>query len=105
MRCWTSHSEEGARLPVIEGFVWDDENEDKVWVHGLRPGDIDSMLDSTHVVRRNRKDRRGVQQVIGCDRGGRVITVIIEPVGVEGRLWRPVTAWPSKPSEARLLRK
>jgi len=91
-------------MPQIDGFLWDDRCEAKVWAHGLSPVEVDSILDGDFLVRRNRKARRGPFQMIGRSRGGRVITVIIEPTTTSPLLWRPITAWPSKPSEARYLR-
>jgi hypothetical protein len=40
--------------------------------------------------------------VIGRDHGGAAITVPVEPTH-DPKLWRPITAWPSKAHEAAKL--
>lgn len=89
---------------VIAGFAYDDDNENKIAGHGLDVEDLDDVLDARFVVVRNRRARRAPYLVIGRNRAGRCIAIPIEPTTGTG-IWRPVTAWPCKPSErARLPR-
>ena len=89
-------------MPRIDGFQYDDENEDKFADHGLSVRQVDQVLDDEYYVARNRKGRRGWYLVIGKDHGGRCIAVPIEPTHRQG-WWRPVTAWPCKDYERAKL--
>jgi hypothetical protein len=86
----------------ISGFLHDDENEDKYWDHGIVPEQIDDILANPHVIRRNRRNRRAPYMVVGVDRSGKCIAVPIEAT-YDPFIWRPVTAWYCKDSEAALL--
>jgi hypothetical protein len=88
---------------AVDEFAWDDENEEHIADHGLTPRQVDQVLDDDYVVDWNRQGRRAEYLLIGRDYGGRCITVAIEGTTDLGR-WRPVTAWPSKPSEEARLR-
>jgi len=90
--------------PRIDGFYWDEHNTEKIWAHGFRPTDVESILLARHAIRRNRKGRRGMYLVVGFDRAGRYITVVVEPFPGRSHIWRPITAWPSKRSEIPFLR-
>jgi hypothetical protein len=91
--------------PRVDEFAWDPENIEKVHAHGLRPDDIDDALDSGPAFFRNRRDRRGMYQLVGRDRSGRYITVVIEPSARGRGVWRPITAWFSKQGEITKARK
>lgn len=91
------------RPPRVSTFFWDDENEGKIARHGLRPSEIDSLLDGRHAIRKNRKARRGRFLLTGRTVGGEYVTVVLESTFSQG-LWRPVTAWRSKLSEIRRVR-
>ena len=86
----------------IRGFLYDDVNEAKFWVHRIRPEQVDQILDDAIVVVPNRRERRGAYLVIGRDWSGACIAVPIEPTPRRG-IWRPITAWPCKESEAARL--
>lgn len=90
--------------PEIEAFLVDDVNEEKAARHGVSIHRVTEVLENVHVVVPNRKVRRGLYLIIGRDRGGSAITVPVEPTHEPG-VWRPVTAWPSKPHELTLLQK
>ncbi len=85
--------------PEIAGFVVDDENDDKCWAHGVRIEHVIEVLEAPYRLLRNRKERRAPYLVIGRDHQGRCLAIPIEPTYDPG-LWRPVTAWWCKPSEA-----
>jgi uncharacterized DUF497 family protein len=90
--------------PQIEGFVYDDENEEKFAAHGLSAFQVDQILDNEFLLVPNKKHRRGKFLVIGRDHGGKFISVPIEPTSSRND-WRPITAWPSKESEIAEFRK
>jgi hypothetical protein len=88
-------------IRVVE-LVIDDENVDKFWQHGVDPADVVEVLLFPRVVRKNRKERRASHILIGRTRRGACLAMPIEPTAEAG-VWRPVTAWPCKPSEWALL--
>ena len=89
-------------MQVIADFLFDDENEEKMAVHGLTPRRILQVLENRHIVVKNRRNRRGTILIVGTDNGGAYITVPVEPTH-DRLLWRPVTAWPSKDHERAWL--
>ena len=83
-------------------FLIDGDNQEKFAEHGLTDRQVIQVLDSPHLVMRNRRRRRATHMVIGRDYGGACIAIPVEPTDERG-LWRPITAWPCKRSEyARL---
>lgn len=91
-----------SRPPRIADFVIDDENADKAWRHGIRPGQLLQVLDNRPGIVVNRRNRRGLYKVIGRDDGGACITIPVEPTG-NPEVWRPITAWYSEQWEEALL--
>jgi uncharacterized DUF497 family protein len=89
-------------MPQIRAFLFDAENETKFAAHGIRPEQVDQILDEAFIVARNRKQRRAAYLVIGRDWGGACIAVPTEPTN-DPTVWRPVTAWPCKAAEAARL--
>jgi uncharacterized DUF497 family protein len=88
----------------IYAFLFDDENEEKLALHGIRTEQVEQILDERPLILPNRKGRRAAYLMIGRDWGGACIAVPIEPTH-DPRVWRPVTAWRCKASEeARLER-
>jgi hypothetical protein len=88
--------------PIITDFLFDVDNEEKVAAHGLRPWQVLHVLEGPHAVVPNKKAMRASHMVIGRDRGGRCITIPVEPTH-DSTLWRPVTAWPCKDHERAVL--
>lgn len=90
--------------PTIHGFVFDDDNIDKLAAHGLQDWQVDQLLDREHRIVPNRRQRRGRYIVIGLDAGGTCLAVPVEPTP-DPVIWRPVTGWACKDSERARLRK
>jgi uncharacterized DUF497 family protein len=90
--------------PIIETFLFDYENEEKIAAHGLSVYQVIQVLDNIHVILPNRKRRRGVYLVIGRDNGGSCISIPIERTNIPN-LWRPITAWYCKKGEETVLNK
>lgn len=82
----------------VEGFHFDDENEEKLWSHGLTPIQVLQVLEHSHRIKKNRGQRRGAYLIIGRDRQGQCLAIPIEPTH-DRRLWRPITGWYCKASE------
>jgi uncharacterized DUF497 family protein len=90
--------------PLIETFLFDDENEEEFSNHGLSTNNVLQILDNFYVILPNRKHRTGKYLIIGRDNGGNYISTPIEPTNING-IWRPITAWKSKKGEETILRK
>ena len=91
-------------MPVIAAFLIDDDNEEKFWSHNLSVNQVIQVLDGTHLVVRNKKQRRASHMVIGTDNSGHCISIPVEPTH-EDEVWRPVTAWLCGKGEATALNK
>ena len=86
---------------VLE-FLIDEDNESKFADHGLTVRQVLQVLESPHLIVRNRSRRRAAHLIVGRDHGGACLVIPIEPTH-ERTLWRPVTAWPCKSSELTRL--
>ena len=76
---------------------------DKLWRHGLTPEQARSVLSRRWVATRNRSNRAAPYLLIGRDDQGRCLTMPI--VSTDHPLvWRVITGWQCKPSEAAKLR-
>jgi uncharacterized DUF497 family protein len=82
----------------IDGLEFDEENEEKLWSHGVPIESAHPVLEHHFNVVRNRKERRAPYIIIGTDRQGRCLALPIEPTN-HPAIWRPVTGWFSKKSE------
>ena len=91
-------------MPIIAGFLFDDDNVEKLAFHRLSDEQVDQVLDSPYLVARNRKDQRASLLVIGRDHRGLCIAIPVEPTS-DPEVWRPVTAWPCKTSESQRLQR
>jgi hypothetical protein len=88
--------------PVIAVFVVDEVNEEKFWSHGLTSLQVVEVIENPFTIVRNRGDRRASHLVIGRDNSGQCIAIPIEATQ-DPHVWRPVTAWRCKISEAARL--
>jgi len=86
----------------IEGFLFDDENEDKFTLHQISAFQVNEILEHCYVILRNRKKQRGLYLVIGRDNSGHCLSVPVEKTTYK-HYWRPITAWVSKESEKVFL--
>jgi hypothetical protein len=55
---------------IVEGFSYDEENEEKFASHGLSAEVVDQILDNPYRVLKNRKHRRSPLLLVGVDHGG-----------------------------------
>jgi hypothetical protein len=90
-----------ARIDVLD-FEIDYGNESKFWTHGLTREAVAQVLRNHWVLARNRKHRSAQYLLIGRDHSGRCIAIPIVPTH-DPDVWRPVSAWPCKRSEAAKL--
>ncbi len=77
---------------VVEDFLFDDENEEKLAYHGVSTKDVRAILDGRFRVQRNRNKGRASHMVVGYTRSGECLVVCIEPTH-DPVIWRPVTGW------------
>lgn len=79
----------------------DTEGEDELWKHGLMVADVLDVLDRGEF-RTFRDKVTGRRLMIGPDRGGRLLTVVIESVDNPGTC-RVITGWRSSAAERTLF--
>lgn len=91
-----------AQITVVE-LVFTDSGEDKLWSHGITTDQAQSVLLGRVVISRNRAGRTAPYLLIGRDDHGRCLTLPIVPTDQRG-VWRVITGWPCKSSEAAKLR-
>lgn len=70
---------------------------------GILPEDLYAIIDGFYVITRNRRERAASHVLIGYDPHGRCLAAPIVPTGQPG-VWRVITVWPCKSSEADMLR-
>jgi hypothetical protein len=76
---------------------------DKLWNHGLRPGQVRSILSRRWIVARNRSACAAPYLLIGRDDQGRCLTMPVVPTD-DPLVWKVITGWYCKPSESAKLR-
>jgi hypothetical protein len=81
-----------------EGFEWDEENEDELWGHKIRPWEVEQVFWNHPVWAPNKKGRRGDCLMVGKTDGGRRLTIPVKPNEVSRQL-RALTGWESSPAE------
>ncbi len=89
---------------VVEGLLIDEDNVAKFAAHGIGDDQVLQVLDGAHTIQRNRRGHAAPYLLIGEDYGGRCLAIPIMPTD-DPAIWRPVTAWPCKPSERATLRR
>jgi hypothetical protein len=77
--------------------------EAKFWGHGITREQVEAVLHNYWVSIPNRRHRAADHLVIGLDNSGRCLTIPVLPTE-DPVIWRPITAWYCKPSEAAKLR-
>lgn len=76
---------------------------DKMWEHRIISDQIDAVLPGRSIIVRNRRNRAAPYVLIGRDDQGRCLTIPIVPTE-DPLVWRAITAWYCKPSDAAKLR-
>lgn len=82
----------------IDDLEWDEANEDHVFGHGFTRVRLNAVLEGPYLVLRNKRSGSGEYKIVGRDRGGMLVTIVIAQTRKAG-VWRPVTAWPSSADE------
>ena len=90
------------KISILD-FEFSEWTEAKFWRHGISRRQIREMLHNRMIVTTNRKNRAADFMVIGRDDSGRCIATPILPTN-HPAIWRPISAWYCKPSEAAKLR-
>jgi hypothetical protein len=88
---------------TIFDFAISEDAADHIWRHRITRDQLYEMLEHRWVSIANRKGRAARWVVIGRDSAGRCIAVPVAPTD-DPTVWRPITAWYCKPSEAAKLR-
>ena len=90
-----------ARIEIAK-FQISDTVAEKFGDHGISTDQVESVLDNRWVTTRNRAGRAAPYILLGRDGQGRCLAIPIVPTD-DRLVWRPVTAWYCKPSEAAKL--
>jgi hypothetical protein len=85
-------------------LLLDDANTAKMHAHGVTVRHADEVLDRDPRVLRNHAADGAALLVVGTDASGRFLTMPIDPTAEHG-VWRPRTAYPSKPSDIARYRR
>jgi hypothetical protein len=88
---------------TIYDFDISEEAEEHIWRHHITRDQLSEVLDHRWITIPNRKSRAANHVVIGRDNQGRCIAIPIVATD-NPTIWRPITAWYCKPSEAARLR-
>ncbi len=90
----------------VAELYFDEDNEDELWRHRISDVDALAVLESgRRVFLRNKRRRPGTHKMIGPDRKGRLLTIVVSPLSRKEGLWRPITGWPSTRGEETLWRR
>lgn len=79
-----------------------DATEDELWNHGLSLDDALSVIDEESFRTFRDAKHQGRRILIGPDRSGRLLTLVIEAVDPDGRALL-ITGWPSSTAETTLF--
>lgn len=91
-----------AQVEIAE-LLYDERAEAKMWSHGVDALQLaEIVMTQQYVIVRNRGNRAALHIVYGRDFQGRCIAVPIIPTMLPD-VWRAITAWYCKPSEASVL--
>lgn len=90
------------RVEIIDFKITDQALEHASW-HGISIDQLFAVLDHFWVVTPNRKERAASHILYGTDNQGQCVAIPIARTDEPG-IWRPITAWYCKKSEAAILR-
>jgi hypothetical protein len=88
---------------TIAELMVPDQAIDKLWSHGITPEQVHAVPEGETVVIRNRAHRAAPYILLGRDGQGRCLAIPITPTH-DRLVWRVITGWYCKPSEAVRLR-
>lgn len=89
------------RIRILD-FVITPEISAHMWEHRVDAEHLYSVISGNYIVRPNRAHRAAPYLVIGEDDEGRCLAIPVVPTD-DPNIWRPVTAWRCKASEAAKL--
>jgi len=76
----------------VEFIEWDDANVEHATRHGVSVQEIEQVIVSATVIRRNKRGRPGDVRIEASTDGGRQVVVVAAHDAARRRL-RPITAW------------
>ncbi len=78
----------------------------KLAIHGITPEEVRQLTEGNRLVIRNPRPRvDGSVLMIGPTRGGRVLTVVLNPEPADAGSWHVRTAWDASPAQVRRYRR
>lgn len=81
-----------------EAIEWDEGNESELNAHAISAQDVEDVYGDGPLWVPNKKFRPGQWKMIGCNRGGRFLTIVIQWDEVRLSI-RPITGWDTSPGE------
>jgi uncharacterized DUF497 family protein len=66
----------------IDELLWDEDNEDHIARHGVRPEEVEEVVfDSASLFLRTRREEARRYMVLGLTEAGRSLFVVLDPLG------------------------
>jgi hypothetical protein len=90
-------------MPQAVDFIFTERTIEKLQAHGVTVQQLREVLANRNVLKRNRKQRAASHMLIGFDDHDRCLAIPVAPTD-DPLIWRPITAWYCKPSEAAKVR-
>jgi len=81
-----------------EAIEWDDGNETELRGHSISPRDVEDVFMDRPIWVPNKRERSGDWLMLGRNRGGRRLTVVVKWDEVR-RVLRPITGWDTSQGE------
>lgn len=81
-----------------ERLEWNEENEDELWDHDIRPWEVEQVFQNRPVWARHKRGRAGDYLMVGKSDGGRRLTIPVKPNEATKGL-RPITGWESSKAD------
>jgi hypothetical protein len=94
------------RRVVIALLNFNETAVEKLGARDIAPEDIEQITANRYVALRNPRPRvDGSILLIGTTDGGRLLTVVLNPVAADSSEWDVATAWDASPAQAARYRK
>jgi uncharacterized DUF497 family protein len=87
----------------IDDLVFDDYNQEEMARHGVTIREVRQVFDRGFRLLRNAKEHTATHLMVGRTNGGRWLTIPIARTAQPG-VWRPATAFPSRPADRAKLK-
>ena len=88
---------------AVDELEFDDYNEKELSSHGVTVREVRQVLSRGFRLLKNAKEHSATHLMVGKTDGGRWLTIPIAPTAKPG-IWRPATAFPSRPTDRAKLK-